>query len=160
VTNCGKSHADLWSSCGPGRPDAKQAKARVDSGATLRKAMIALPLLALAICAIVVPGLYFAVDHHVERLTAVAARATAAALTPAERQQIALKTIDDSIKAYPLLQRDRLSVKVTTEPDDPDRYDVTLTYDAAPTGIWSLDRMLPLPSSTIRHSSTMRHGNP
>lgn len=160
MTNYGNSHAHRLAPPGLRQPAAMPNPGHADGGATLRKAMIALPLLALAICAILVPGLYFAVDHHVERLTAATARATAAAPTPDERQQVAVKTVDDSIKAYPLLRRDRLTVQVTTVPDDPDRYDVTLTYDAAHTGIWSLDRMLPLPSSTIRHSSTMRHGNP
>lgn len=137
---------------------AANAVGRDQRGGSMLKIAIAVPLLAFVLSAIVIHGHYFAVDHHIHQLTVEAARATVAGATPGDRQQIAVKIVDDTIDSYPLLRRDRLKVNVTDTAGDPGMYQVTLIYDAKDVGFWSLERFVPLPSSTIQHSSTIRRG--
>jgi Flp pilus assembly protein TadG len=132
---------------------------RDQSGGTVLKLAIAVPLLAFVLSAIVLHGHYFAVDHHVQQLTVEAARATVFGRTSQDRQQIAVKSVDAAIDSYPLLRRDRVRVDVTDAPEDQGIYQVTIVYDAKDIGFWSLDRFVPMPPSTIRHSSTVRRGS-
>jgi len=116
------------------------------------------PLLILVLFGILAHGLYFAVIHGVQQVTAEAARASVAGITPAERQQIAASTINATIGAYPLLRRDRLTLNVVPAAGDPSLYDIRVTYDARHLGIWSMQGIVPLPSSTIQRTSTVRRG--
>ena len=93
-----------------------------------------------------------------QQLTVEAARATVFGRTPQDRQQIAVKSVDAAIDSYPLLRRDRVKVDVTDAPEDQGIYQVTIVYDAKDIGFWSLERFVPMPPSTIRHSSTVRRG--
>lgn len=131
---------------------------RAQEGATAIEFAIVAPLLILVMAGILGHGFYFAVIHHVQQLTAEAARASVAGLTPAERRQIVTETVDKTISAYSLLKRERVMADVTPSATDPGLYEVTITYDASHLPIWSLEGVVPLPSPTIRRSSSVRPG--
>ena len=149
-------------SAGPDHPPsvrrAAAVAARAPLGPSFLKIAIVASLLSFVVCAILAHGLYFTVIHHVQQLTVETARATVRGLTPAERLEIAQHTVDTAITTYPLLRRDRITVSLTSAADDPSIYHVTLLYDASYIGIWSLADFVPLPSSQIRHSSTIHRG--
>jgi Flp pilus assembly protein TadG len=139
-------------------PSTTTAATRAALGPSFLKVAVVASLLSFVVGAILAHGLYFAVIHYVQQLTTETARATVRGLTPAERQEIAQQTVDTAITAYPLLRRDRVTVSVTHAANDPSIYHVTLRYDASHIGIWSLADYVPLPSSQIQHSSTIRRG--
>lgn len=150
-------HAALAPCAPAGRQSAEELLPRSPS---FLKIAIVTSLLSFVVAGILAHGLYFTVIHSVQQLTVEAAHATVKGVTPAEREQMAEKTVDAAIAAYPLLRRDRVSVQVTGAVDNPALYNVTLTYDASHIGIWSLADFVPLPSSQIQRSSTIRRGGP
>ena len=119
---------------------------------------IVAPVLIVILVGIVVYGLYFATVHNVQQLVAEAARATIAGIDQTERRTLATQAINNTIGSYSLLKAERISVAVGTIPADSNYYQVTVTYDASHLGIWSLEGLVPLPSSTIQRASTVRRG--
>ncbi|MCW5745566.1 MAG: hypothetical protein KIT36_05130 [Alphaproteobacteria bacterium] len=137
------------------RAVSKASDARPTSGGSLTlRALIVAPILCLTLFAIAAQGVYFGTLHNLDKLTAETAKATAAAASPAERWQIARRTVDKAISDYPLLRRDRLQLSVTENGRDSTRYDVTLTYDTPQLGVWPLAGS----ASSVRYSTTVRVG--
>jgi Flp pilus assembly protein TadG len=119
---------------------------------------IVAPVLIVILAGVVVYGLYFATVHNVQQIAAEAARASIAGMDQAERRTLATQAITNTIGSYSLLKPDRISVAVAAMAADSNYYEVTVTYDASHLGIWSLNGLVPMPSSTIQRASTVRRG--
>jgi Flp pilus assembly protein TadG len=131
---------------------------RRTEGTTVIEFAIVAPVLMMFIIGCVAYGMYFAVAHNVQQLTAEAARATVAGIDVSERQLLARQTIDNTVGSYALLRSDRLTVNVGAMSADSNFYKVTTRYDASHLGIWALDGIVPLPSATIQRESVVRRG--
>ena len=134
------------------------AAASDESGAAALEFALVVPIFLLLACGIMAYGIYFGAAHSLQQLAADAARTSIAGLSPGERNQLVKSYLDSNSSGYVLIDRDALSYAVGDKPDDPDEYSVTLSYDASRLPIWNLYLPLPLPSRTIRYSSTIRLG--
>lgn len=127
-------------------------------GANAVEFAIICPLFFMLTAGILVYGLYFGTAHAVQQLAADAARASVAGLSDAERTQIAKSHIATSIGGYPFISAGRLTVEAKRSPNDSDLFIVNLVYDASDLPVFGLDKLVPVPSSTIRRSATIRRG--
>lgn len=127
-------------------------------GASAIEFAIVAPVFLLFVIGVVFYGTYFAVAHNVQQLTAEAARATVAGINSAERQALASQTVSSSIASYAFLRADKLSVSVSAVAPENNLHKVTAVYDATHLGLWSLQGIVPLPSSTVKREAVIRRG--
>lgn len=116
------------------------------------------PVFLLLLTGMLAYGIYFGAAHSLQQLAADAARTAIAGLDEAERDQLVGEFLEANAGDYMLLDRSRLTYTIGDKPGDPTHYRVTLTYDAKDLPIWNLYPPLPLPSSSIAYSSTIRRG--
>lgn len=133
---------------------------RSKSGATAVEFALVLPVLLLVLVAIFVYGLYIATSHSVAQLAADAARATVAGLTDTERTEIAAGHIERTAGDFILLSPEKISVTAAPSSADPNILHISIAYDASSLPIWSLDRLVPVPSKTIIRTASIRRGGP
>ncbi len=129
----------------------RRANAAVEFGLTL-------PVFLVIVLGILVYGLYFGVAHGVQQLAAEAARASVSGLSDAERAAIARRTALDTIDRYPLLRSRGLEIEGRTDAADPERFIVTVRYDASHLGLSAFSRLLPTPPEAIERSAIIRRG--
>lgn len=103
-------------------------------------------------------GIYFGAAHSLQQLAADAARTAISGLSESERNTLVAAFINANAEDYVLLDRARLSYSIGDKPGDPTQYRVTVRYDATDLPIWNLYLPLPLPSTQIAYSSTIRRG--
>lgn len=125
--------------------------------AALEFAIIA-PVLILLVGGILIYGLYFATLHNLQQLVAEASRATVAGLDDTERERLATEQIDAAIGDYPLLRRAYMQVTARTDPASPDRYLVSIAYDATHLGLSAFSGLLPQPPQHIERTAIVRKG--
>lgn len=119
---------------------------------------ITLPVLLMLLLGVMVYGLHFGVAHGVQQLVAEAARASVAGLSDAEREAIARDIVRRTVSQYPLLRTGGMTVEARGDAADPDRFVVTLRYDASHLGLSAFSGFLPVPSGTIERSAIVRRG--
>lgn len=131
---------------------------RCDKATSAIEFAIVCPVFVTILFGIIAYGIYFGAALSVSQLAADAARVSVAGITDAERRQLAIDHIDTTADGFVLLKGS--AVTVTAEPlaADPDQFLVTVRYDATHLPIWDLVSFVPLPSSTIESSSTIRRG--
>ena len=112
------------------------------------------PLLLVMIAAVLVYGGYFMMAHSVQQLANDAARATVAGMTDAERQSLAASCLSAELPTYGFAPA---AVQLTYS-DQAQVAMVSLSYDSSSNPIWSLQGLIPLPSSTIVRSAAIRLG--
>lgn len=127
---------------------------RQDGAAAVEFAIVG-PMLVVLVLGIAGWGGFFWISHAVQQVANDAARAAIAGLDADERQALAAQVLADEIDDYAWLKAAAAQVSVTNE-DQTVR--VMVTYDASHTPFWSMKGIVPLPSSTIARSATVRLG--
>ena len=116
------------------------------------------PVFLLLLTGMLAYGIYFGAANSLQQLTADAARVAIAGLNEAERNRLVEAYLDNNADQYLLLDSTHLTYTIRDDTSDPNQYLVTLRYDASELPIWNLYVPLPLPSSQIAYSSTIRRG--
>ena len=119
---------------------------------------IVAPLYLFLLVGMVAYGIYFGASHSLQQISADAARASVAGVSPDERALLASRFIDLNAAGYPFIDPAKLSVTVGGSAVDADQFDVVVSYDAAELPIWSLFRGLSMPGQTISRRATIRIG--
>jgi Flp pilus assembly protein TadG len=117
-------------------------------------AMIA-PVLIAMLLGIVSYGGYFFLAHSLQEITNDAARAAIAGLTSTERQQLAQTQTTTDLSQYSIFNASAASVAYN---GDTNGYTITINYDASKSGFWSASGFIPMPSSTIVSTATIKLG--
>ncbi len=115
------------------------------------------PAFVMMLTGLIAYGIYFGASHSVQQLAADAARASVQGMSTAERRSIAESQVTASAMSYPLLHPERLSVTAAPA-DDPNLFEVRVTYDASHLAIWAFEGLLPLPSQRIERAAVIRRG--
>ena len=123
-------------------------------GLAVEFALLAPVLLAilLGVCAY---GGYFWMSHSVQQLANDAARAAVGGLSATERQSLAQQVITSEVLAYPSLDGTRAHVSMV---DTTTQLTVNIAYDASGSPFWSAAALVPMPSTTLTRSATIRLG--
>ena len=132
--------------------------ARCRRGTSAIEFAIVSPILILLLFGMVAYGIYLGASHSVQQIAADAARTAVAGLDESERISLADSYIDRNAAAYPFIDRAKLTLDIKDNPTDASEFVVAIRYDARDLPIWDLLPDLPLPGTTIRHSSTIRIG--
>lgn len=125
------------------------------SGASAVEFAIVGPLFLMMLMGIVAYGGYFWIAHAVQQVANDSARVAIGGLTASERASLAQSVLTSEIGSYAMLSASDASVTVA---DQNQTVTVTIAYDASKTPFWSLYRALPMPSSTVTRSATVRLG--
>jgi Flp pilus assembly protein TadG len=113
------------------------------------------PILIVLLLGIAGWGGFFWISHAVQQVANDAARAAISGLDTAERQQVANSVLATEIDDYAWLSMSAATVSVQTVQQT---VTVKVTYDASQTPFWIMKGIVPLPSSTIVRSATVRLG--
>lgn len=113
------------------------------------------PVFLMMLMGIVSYGGYFWIAHAVQQVANDAARVAIGGLTTSERTSLAQGVLSSEIGSYASLSASNAGVTVL---DQNQTVTVTIAYDASNTPFWTMDRLLPMPSSTISRSATVRLG--
>ncbi len=131
---------------------------RSRTGATAVEFAIVFPLFMFMMFGIVIYGAYLAVVHGVQQLAAEAARSSVAGLNDEERGALAQSYVVANVQSYPLIERDRLTVRAGSAADNAGVYVVTVSYDASGMFIYALPAIVPAPSPTIVRAAAIQRG--
>lgn len=129
-----------------------------ENGASAVEFALVLPVFLLIIIGILCYGFYYATVHSVQNLTAEAARASVAGITPDERSSIARAFVDNAVPNYSLIDASKVTLTVGPNVANPDMFDVRLNYDSSSLPIWMFEDFLPLPPKVINRVSIVRRG--
>ena len=127
---------------------------RCDGNAAIEFALIA-PVLICFLVGIVCYGGYFWLAHNIQELANDSARAAIGGLTSAERQKLAQQCLNDEIGSYDVLKSESVSVRYVEQASS---FTVSIVYDASNSAFFKLAAFLPMPSSNIARSATVRLG--
>ncbi len=127
------------------------------SGASAVEFAILAPLFLVVLFTMTAYGIYFGAALSVEQIAADAARYSVAGLTTDERSTLAREYVSQATFDNPLIDRQNLKVDVEADPEAPDQFVVSVSYDADKLPIWDLFSF-PLPSRQIRRFATIRIG--
>lgn len=115
------------------------------------------PLYLLLLMGMTAYGIYFGAAHSVQQISADAARAAVAGVSPAERRDLATTFIHRHAAGYPFIEISNLSVSLDMQPEAT-QFQVVISYDASKLPIWGLFGGLSMPSQIIQRRSTIRIG--
>lgn len=131
--------------------------AAASSGSTAVEFALLAPLYLLLIMGMTAYGIYFGAAHSVQQISADAARAAVAGVSPAERRDLATTFVNRNAAGYLFIDVDNLSVSLDTQPEET-QFQVVVSYDASKLPIWGLFEGLSMPNQTIQRRSTIRVG--
>ena len=127
------------------------------AGTSALEFAIIAPLFFLVLFTLIAYGIYLSVTHSVQQIAADAARTAVAGLNPAERVTLVNRYLDASRFDYSFLNRRKMKVLVSDDPNNPDQFTVTISYDSSDLPIWKLFTFA-LPQEKIERYSTVRVG--
>ncbi|MCJ8052093.1 pilus assembly protein [Shinella curvata] len=127
------------------------------AGTSALEFAIIAPLFFLVLFTLIAYGIYLSVTHSVQQIAADAARTAVAGLNPAERVTLVNRYLDTSRFNYSFINRRKMHVVVTDDPNNPDQFTVTISYDSSDLPIWKLFTFA-LPQEKIERYSTVRVG--
>lgn len=125
------------------------------SGASALEFAIVGPLFLMMLMGIVAYGGYFWIAHAVQQVANDSARVALGGLTTSERASLAQGVLSSEIGSYAMLDAAHANINLQ---DQNQTITVSIAYDASNTPFWSLYRLLPMPSSTVVRSATVRLG--
>jgi len=111
------------------------------------------PIFLFLLFSIISYGGYFWLSTTVQQLANDAARASIAGLNTTERQSLAQTQVSEEIQTYKYLSTTLLTTNVATQTDS---MTITVSYDASKTPFWAFSGFIPMPSSTISRSATIK----
>ena len=126
---------------------------RARSGAAAVEFAFVGPLFVVILLGIMSYGGYFWLAHSVQQLANDAARAAVAGLSATERQSLAQSTIASEISDYAFLTASGVVTTVNTQTNS---MTVSIAYNAAQTPFFALGSLVPMPSSIITRTATIR----
>lgn len=134
----------------------KMRRARLDArgNAVIEFALVA-PVFLMFLMGIISYGGYFWLAHNIQELANNSARAAVAGLTADERTALAQSSFDSEIADYGVLTPAKAHVLYD---GDTENFTVSISYDAAASGFWAASGLIPMPSSTIVRSASIRLG--
>src|ERR1700744_4715711 len=100
-------------------------------------------------------GGYFWIAHSIQQLANDSARAALAGLTASERQTLAQATLTSEIADYQMLSGALAQISYS---GDSNGYTVSVSYDASNSGFWAASGLVPMPSSTVTRTATIKLG--
>jgi len=113
------------------------------------------PVFLMFVLGIVSYGGYFWLAHNLQELANDSARAAIAGLTSDERNSLAQSAFDSEVTSYGALTPSKAQVLYNGDQTD---FTVSISYDASASGFWIADGLIPMPSSTIVRSASIRLG--
>ncbi|HVT24632.1 MAG TPA: TadE/TadG family type IV pilus assembly protein [Rhizomicrobium sp.] len=122
--------------------------------AAIEFALVA-PIFLMFAMGIVSYGGYFWLAHNLQELANDSARAAVAGLTSDERSQLAQSAFDSEVADYGALTPAKAQVLYD---GDTQAFTVSISYDASASGFWIAAGLIPMPSSTIVRSASVRLG--
>lgn len=127
-----------------------------DSGgnAAIEFALVS-PVLLAFLLGIISYGGYFWLAHNVQELANDAARAAIAGLDGAERTSLAQDSLNSEIAEYGALSPQRVHAEYRGSDE---AFTVSIAYDASGSAFWAAAGLIPMPSSTITRSASVRLG--
>jgi Flp pilus assembly protein TadG len=125
-----------------------------DGNVAIEFAFIA-PVFLMMLLGIVSYGGYFLLAHNIQELANDSARAALPGLTVAERQQLAQAQLTTELTDYGMLTPALASASYS---GDTNGYTVSISYNASKSGFWAASALVPMPSSTIVRSATIKLG--
>lgn len=128
---------------------------RERSGAAALEFAIVGPMMVVMLLGICGYGGYFWISHSVQQLANDSARAAMGGLNVAERTALANASLADGVSHYVWLKGPRAKATVTSQANS---MTVLISYDASDTPFWSMKGLVPMPSTTINRSATVRLG--
>jgi Flp pilus assembly protein TadG len=134
--------------------EGRRAIAESRGNAAIEFALVA-PVFLLFVMGIVSYGGYFWLAHNLQELANDSARAAVAGLTSDERTQLAQNAFDSEATHYGALTPTNAQVLYN---GDSQAFTVSISYDASASGFWIADGLIPMPSSTIVRSASIRLG--
>lgn len=140
-------------------PGSKTCQFRCDltAASAVEFALIA-PVFLLLVFGTIAYAIYFGAAHSVQQIAADATRTSISGLTDTERDQLVSSFIAANAGSYPMIAAEKVSYRIDTDLADTDQYRLIVAYDASSLPIWNLNVPLPLPSTLIRYTSTIRKG--
>jgi len=112
------------------------------------------PVFLLMLLGIAAYGGYFWLAHSVQQLANDGARAAIAGLSQTERTSLAQSAVSSEVTSYAAFTPSLMTV---TETEQSQSLTVSVSYNAANSGFW-LWQIVPMPSSTIARSATIKLG--
>lgn len=103
-------------------------------------------------------GIYFGAVHSVQQLSASAARASIAGLDQQERVALAQEYVATASDNYPMLTKSKIVTEASTPEDDPNSFQVAVSYDSSSLPIFSMSNLIPVPATVIRRVSVIKRG--
>jgi Flp pilus assembly protein TadG len=122
--------------------------------AAIEFALVA-PVFLLFVMGIISYGGYFWLAHNLQELANDSARAAIAGLTASERIALAQSAFNSEVTDYGALTPARAKVLYNGGQDD---FTISISYDASASGFWAAAGLVPMPSSTIVRSASVRLG--
>jgi Flp pilus assembly protein TadG len=123
------------------------------SGAIAVEFAVLGPVFLVLLLGVMSYGGYFWVAHAVQQLANDSARAAVAGLSATERQSLAQSTINAEVQDYAFLTTTSANVSVSSQTD---AMTVSVAYNASNTPFFTLSGLIPMPSSTITRSATIK----
>ncbi len=127
------------------------------NGTSALEFAIIAPLFFLVLFTLLAYGIYLSVTHSVQQIAADAARTAVAGLNPTERVTLVNHYLDASRFNYSFINRQKMKVVVSEDPNNPDQFTVTITYDSNDLPIWKMFTFA-LPEEKIERYATVRVG--
>lgn len=113
------------------------------------------PVLLAILLGVSAYGGYFWMSHSVQQLANDAARAAVGGLDAAERQSLAQQVVATEALSYPSLDVSRARVSLV---DTTTQLTVNVAYDASGSPFWAASGLVPMPSTTLTRSATIKLG--
>lgn len=126
----------------------------VDGSVAVEFAFVA-PVLLAMLMGIISYGSYFWTAHTVQQLANDAARAAIAGLTDAERNELALSTLQLDMSEQPGIDPNRVRMQVARESTT---LTVRVAYDGSGSLFAALSNIVPMPGAQIERSASVRLG--
>ncbi len=126
---------------------------RSRSGAAAVEFAFVGPMMVVLLLGIMSYGGYFWLAHSVQQLANDAARAAVAGLSASERQSLAQATISAELPNYAFLTTSGMVTSVNTQTT---AMTVSIAYNASQTPFFALGGLVPMPSSTITRTATIK----
>ncbi|HTO40910.1 MAG TPA: TadE/TadG family type IV pilus assembly protein [Rhizomicrobium sp.] len=126
----------------------------VCANAAIEFALVA-PVFLVFLMGIISYGGYFWLAHNLQELANDSARAAVGGLTADERSAFARSSFDSQVASYGALTPARANVVYNGTAQN---FTVSVSYDASRSGFWAISGLIPMPSSTIVRTASIRLG--
>lgn len=119
---------------------------------------IVMPIFIIILFGIITFGIYFIAAQSIQHAVNEAARASVAGITPAERDQLARRKLQEVMASLPLVTADAMSVSTSEAGGDPPSFEVDINYDASHLGLPTVAHIIGLDLHTIERRATVQYG--